>query len=85
VRNRLCAESCETPDADVRVEPGESIQEAVDANPAGTSFLLGAGVHRLASVEAKDGNTFAGEIGEDCTRETILNGARLLEDFEASG
>ncbi|MDX1622623.1 MAG: right-handed parallel beta-helix repeat-containing protein [Gemmatimonadota bacterium] len=47
----------------VPISPGESIQRAVDANPAGTTFVLEAGIHRGQSVEPKDGTTFVGENG----------------------
>ncbi|MDP8959418.1 MAG: right-handed parallel beta-helix repeat-containing protein, partial [Actinomycetota bacterium] len=47
----------------VRVEPGRSLQEAVRAHPEGTTFVLGAGVHRGQSVVPKRGNTFLGEAG----------------------
>lgn len=78
-------DQCQSPTADVTVAPGQDIQQAVDANPPGTTFLLGAGVHRLATVAPKAGNTFSGALSADCTRLTTLNGARLLTSFTASG
>lgn len=47
----------------IEIRPGQSIQEAVDANPSGTTFVLKAGVHRRQRVQPKDGMTFAGEPG----------------------
>jgi parallel beta-helix repeat protein len=61
------------------IYPGQSIQAAVDAFPAGTAFLLKAGVHRLQEVSPKAGNRFVGEPG------TILSGAALLTEFEREG
>lgn len=61
------------------ISPGESIQAKVDANPAGTAFVLKAGVHRLQQVRPKSGNTFAGEPG------AVLSGARLLTAFAREG
>jgi parallel beta-helix repeat protein len=61
------------------IYPGSDIQAAVNANPAGTSFLLKAGVHRMQQVRPKDGDSFVGESG------TILSGARLLTTFTRSG
>jgi hypothetical protein len=58
---------------EVLVPVGQSIQAAVDANPAGTAFRIAAGVHRLQSVQPKDGNTFTGEPG------AVLSGARVLD------
>ena len=47
----------------VPIEPGESIQRAVDAHPAGTRFLIKRGIHRRQEVKPKDGMTFVGEGG----------------------
>jgi parallel beta-helix repeat protein len=47
----------------VVVRVGESIQGKVDAHPAGTTFVIKAGVHKRQSVVPKAGNTFVGESG----------------------
>jgi parallel beta-helix repeat protein len=52
----------------VAVLPGQSIQAAVNANPAGTTFILKAGTHTGQSVIPKSGDVFQGEVG------TILDG-----------
>lgn len=52
----------------VTVNPGSSIQAAVDANPAGTAFLLKTGTHVQQQVIPKTGNYFRGEAG------TVLDG-----------
>ena len=61
------------------IYPGQSIQAAVNAFPAGTAFLLKAGMHRMQQVMPKDGNTFTGEAG------AIMSGARILGGWEADG
>jgi parallel beta-helix repeat protein len=61
------------------IYPGENIQAAVDANPAGTEFLIKAGVHRMQSVRPKPWNRFVGEPG------AIMSGARLLTEFQRDG
>ena len=58
---------CEAPADAIVIAAGESIQDAVDAHPEGTSFLLAAGVHRLASVRPRTGNAFYGERDADFT------------------
>jgi parallel beta-helix repeat protein len=64
----------------VRVGVGESIQGAVDAYPAGTTFVIGAGVHRGQSVVPKDGDVFVGESG------AVLSGEGVTEfAFGAGG
>ena len=46
------------------INPGESIQAAVNANPSGTAFCLGTGVHDItSSITPKSGNTFTGQPG----------------------
>ncbi|MBW3660098.1 MAG: right-handed parallel beta-helix repeat-containing protein [Gemmatimonadetes bacterium] len=47
----------------ISVRPGESVQAAVDANPAGTTIVLETGVHRRQRVKPKDGTTFLGQPG----------------------
>jgi hypothetical protein len=48
--------------------PGQSIQAAVDANPAGTTFLLASGTHHAQSVLPKSRSTFR------CAPGAILTG-----------
>ena len=67
------------PDVDVEISPGQSIQSAVNANPAGTTFLLKSGVHRRQQVRPKDGNTFLGEPG------TVLDGEGVTSYAIRSG
>jgi len=56
----------------VPVSPGDSIQALVDANPAGTAFLIKAGVHQSQQVIPKTGDSFVGEEG------AILDGGGTL-------
>jgi len=45
----------------VPIYPGQSIQATVNANPAGTAFVIKAGTHTQQRVIPKSGNTFVGE------------------------
>ena len=47
----------------VVLAPGQDIQAAVNARPAGTTFRLTAGVYRNQHVVPKSGNTFVGDPG----------------------
>ncbi len=55
----------------VPIAPGQSIQAVVDANPAGTTYLLRHGIHRYVGpigngtihIRPKEGDTFLGEDG----------------------
>ncbi len=51
----------------------------VDAHLPGTSYLLRPGVHRLQSVQPKDGDSFTGEIG------ARMSGAFRLDGFQRQG
>ncbi len=63
----------------VHIEPGTTIQTAVNANAAGTTYCLRPGVHRLQSIVPKNGDTFIGEYG------AILSGARALTQWIQDG
>ena len=49
--------------AGISILPGQSIQGFVNANPAGTTFILKAGTHVRQSVIPKSGDRFIGETG----------------------
>jgi parallel beta-helix repeat protein len=76
---------CQHPQDAVPVPAGQSIQQAVNDHPAGTAFLLGAGVHRLAQVDPLPRNRFYGQLAPDCTRLTTLTGASQLTAFTRDG
>jgi Right handed beta helix region len=59
----------------IAVEPGNSIQAAVDFAGDGAVFCLKKGIHRAQAVRPRVGQLFYGE------GETVLNGSRLLDGF----
>ena len=64
----------------VYLAPGDNIQQAVDANPAGTEFVLEPGVYRGQEISPKDYQQFIGEPG------AILNGSVVLSHWtQANG
>jgi parallel beta-helix repeat protein len=63
----------------VTLNPGDDIQAAVDASPAGTLVLLSPGIYRMQSVTPKDGNIFDGR------NDAVLNGSRELTGFVQRG
>jgi parallel beta-helix repeat protein len=69
----------EAPADAVPVAVGENLQAVVDANPAGTTYIIAAGVHRNQQVIPKDGDTFTGERG------AVLSGASVLDAWEQRG
>jgi hypothetical protein len=67
------------PAASIAVSLGMSLQSAIDSAPAGASFCIKAGEHRLQAAIPKDGQRFFGEAG------ALLNGSRLLTEFSREG
>jgi hypothetical protein len=51
------------PPADVYLEPGDDLQQAVSDHAAGTVFVLRSGVYPQATVNPKSGQVFWGEKG----------------------
>ncbi|GAB2957822.1 hypothetical protein GCM10027184_00840 [Saccharothrix stipae] len=69
----------------VGVPLGADIQSAVNANPAGTTYCLAAGLYRLpAPLTLKTGDTLWG-AGPSPTLGTMLSGARAMTGWVASG
>jgi parallel beta-helix repeat protein len=68
------------PGGSVAVAAGASIQAAINANPSGTTFCLGAGVHSVTtSMTPKTSNTFVGAFG------AILDGTGwVTSDLDAA-
>lgn len=63
----------------VYIFPGDDIQSVVGEYSPGTTFIIGAGIHRNQQIIPRDGDIFIGETG------AILNGANLITDFVQSG
>jgi hypothetical protein len=65
----------------IAVYPGtDSLRNAVAGAPAGSTFCIKAGTHRMTSaVTARSGDKYIGEPG------AILNGAKILGSFTRSG
>jgi hypothetical protein len=56
----------------VNLSPGADIQAAVTAAPAGTTFVLAAGLYRMQRVQPKNGDIFNGQGS------VVLNGSEIL-------
>ncbi len=80
--NHVLTAVYETPSCvGVAVYPGtDSLRSAVAAYPAGTTFCLKAGIHRMTgSVTARTGDKYIGAPG------AILNGSKILTSFTQAG
>lgn len=67
------------PSGAVFLSVGTALQSAINGQPAGTTFCLGAGVHRLQSITPRNGDQFYGQPG------AILSGAEILTGWTQSG
>lgn len=76
---RMYLNNLVTSAATVTINVGDNWQTVVNANPAGTTYLIAAGTHRLQTVSPKTGDKFMGQTG------AIMSGARLLTSFTLSG
>jgi parallel beta-helix repeat protein len=65
----------------VTIASGASIQAAIDANPAGTTFQLSDGIYRQQSILAQSGDQFLGAADGG----TIIDGAAILSNWMQSG
>ena len=65
----------------VTISLGASIQAAINANPAGTTFQFAPGTYRGESFQAKTGDQFIG----DPSGGTVLDGAIVLDKWVMSG
>ena len=65
--------------SEVPVYPWQDLQSMVTSYPAGTTFLIKAGVHRMQYAIPKNYDTFIGESG------AILDGAKQLTSISQSG
>jgi hypothetical protein len=66
----------------VSINPGGAIQTAVNANPAGTTFVLQPGIYRLqSSIIPKNGDSFIGQTAcapPTTSCPTILSGSTVI-------
>jgi parallel beta-helix repeat protein len=60
--------------ATVTLSPGANIQNAINSNPAGTSFLLNPGVYRTTLTMSKNGDSFIGQPGATMDGAGVLTG-----------
>jgi parallel beta-helix repeat protein len=67
------------PQGAIGIEPGASIQAAVDSAGEGAVFCLKNGTHRMQVIRPRSGQSFYGE------GRTILNGSKLLTSFVREG
>lgn len=65
--------------AAVEIYPGDLTQTLIDEQEPGTTFLLMPGIHRLASIEPRDGDVIEGMAG------AIMSGAKALNQFSFDG
>ncbi|WP_431266731.1 right-handed parallel beta-helix repeat-containing protein [Dankookia sp. P2] len=70
------------PPGAIPIAAGAKIQDAVDAQPPGTAFILAAGRFVGQTVSPKSGNRFYGSVASG---DTILEGAGAARAFQGQG
>ena len=63
----------------VTVAPGANLQDLVERNPPGTTFLIQSGTHKLQQIRPKPRDSFIGNPG------AILSGAMAIKKFIRQG
>ena len=71
--------SISMPAGAIVVPVGVDIQSLVDSAPAGSTFWIEAGEHRMQSITPKDNDHFIGQEG------AVLNGSHRITDFTRDG
>ena len=76
------------PEVDVVITPADtessSLRDIVNSYGENTRFLIKAGTYRMQTISPKKGMVFYGDVDTNGKRYTILNGSRLLKDFQRS-
>jgi hypothetical protein len=76
----LCGALCQSSFGEpVFLELGADFQSVINAQPAGTHFVIRAGVHRGVRIVPRDGDIISGEPG------AVLNGCLQLADWRQEG
>lgn len=73
------------PSGSVTISPGTNIQSVINAHSAGSTFCFQAGVHLRQSIVPRSGDTYLGQLDGNGNRLTILNGAKSVNNWLASG
>ncbi|HHC08206.1 MAG TPA: right-handed parallel beta-helix repeat-containing protein [Actinobacteria bacterium] len=75
----VVAADFDVPEGAILVQPGDDLAGLVAEAPAGTTFVLAPGVHRMGPLAPKDRMVFEGIDG------AVLSGAVILDGFVAEG
>lgn len=69
--------------AQVQLQVGDNFQSIINSHPPGTSFTIKAGLHRMQTILARDGDTFTGELDANGNRLSIMRGSQILTGFSS--
>jgi hypothetical protein len=68
----------------VEIPPGQAWQPIINKAPAGSTFVIKAGVHRMQQITARTGDTFLGETQGGILL-AIVSGAKVLDGWQRDG
>jgi len=76
----------QTSSADVVARPGDDLDTVAQSSPEGARIVWTAGEYRMQSIRPRRGQSFIGEVDPRTGRPlAVLNGSRLLSEFEREG
>jgi len=68
----------------IELNVGDNFQNVVDSHPKGTTFIIKAGLHRMQTILARDGDSFIGELDANGNRLSVMRGSQILTGFTSA-
>jgi len=70
-----------TSQGQVQLNVGDNFQSIIDSHPAGTTFIIKSGLHRMQTILAREGDSYLGELDADGNRLSTMRGSQILTGF----
>lgn len=70
-----------TSQGQVQLNVGDNFQNIIDTHPAGTTFIIKSGLHRMQTILAREGDSYLGELDANGTRLSTMRGSQILTGF----
>jgi len=67
----------------VQLNVGDNFQTIIDSHPAGTTFIIKEGLHRMQTILAREGDTYLGELDANGNRLSTMRGSKILNGFSS--
>lgn len=70
-----------TMNGQVPLNEGDNFQSIIDIHPAGTTFIIKEGLHRMQTILAREGDIYLGELDANGNRLSTMRGSQILTGF----